>query len=338
MRDAEVGVGGLAVVAQLVERAPDEVDRARRSPTPSPPPPVDWIWELIPSTRPFGVEQRAAGVAVVDRGVGLDRAGDLEVAGRASRSCGPSPRSRRPTATAARRTASRSRPRAAPTCAGRSLWPSGSGSQASGPSGSTLISATSALGSKPTILAGTSLPSREAHEDLARALERRAAAVGDDVGVRGDLAVAGDDEARSPRPRSPWPPPSRPERPRRTSEMTVTTPGALLVDRARGRSCRRDGLAAAVVAAGADRATVDGDGLRRPESPLEPRSRRSRRRRGRHASRASGRRSRGSCVGNLQGEGRAAGRRFDAEGAVHALGELARRWPGRGRSPARRRR
>ena len=51
------------------------------NPTPSLPPTSLWICDVMPITLPLEVEQRAARVAVVDRGVGLDRAFDRRVFG-----------------------------------------------------------------------------------------------------------------------------------------------------------------------------------------------------------------------------------------------------------------
>ncbi len=45
-------------------------------------PPLVWICELMPITLPLDVDQRAAGVAGVDRGVGLDHVRDREAVGR----------------------------------------------------------------------------------------------------------------------------------------------------------------------------------------------------------------------------------------------------------------
>ena len=80
-----------------------------------------------------GVDERAAGVAGVDRRVGLDRAGDLEL-GQRRRSRGRPPRRRRPTATGARRTASRSPPPARRPATLRARRRAAAGA-ASGPSG-----------------------------------------------------------------------------------------------------------------------------------------------------------------------------------------------------------
>ena len=74
--------------------------------------------------------------------------------------------------------------------------PSGSGRRVR-PVGSTFSSATSANGSKPTIFAGTWLPSWKRTKTCVGLADRRALAARDDVGVRGDLAVAGDHEARA---------------------------------------------------------------------------------------------------------------------------------------------
>ena len=107
-RDAEVGVADLAVAAQLVERAAAPGRPGSRSRRPRRRRCVVRICALMPSTSPSRVEQRAAGVAVVDRGVGLDRAERVEAGERLDRAV-ESPRRRRPTATAPRRTGCRSR-------------------------------------------------------------------------------------------------------------------------------------------------------------------------------------------------------------------------------------
>ena len=68
------------------ERATRPIGTAK--PTPSLPPEVVLICWLIPITLAVGVEQRAARVAGVDRGVGLDRPLDLELGQRLDRAVG----------------------------------------------------------------------------------------------------------------------------------------------------------------------------------------------------------------------------------------------------------
>ena len=82
--DPRVGVGDLAVVAQVLDRALREVDRDGESdPLVAPRGGVDLL--IDPDHLPLGVEQRAAGVARVDRGIGLDRTLDPEVGQRLDR-------------------------------------------------------------------------------------------------------------------------------------------------------------------------------------------------------------------------------------------------------------
>ena len=142
-------------------------------PTPLPAPDDERICELMPEHAAAGVEQRAARVAAVDRRVGLQRAGGLEAGERLDRR-GRSPRSRRSTASAPRRTASRSR-RPARRPSTSSIEPSASGCSVS-PFGSTLTSATSENGSKPTISAATWLPSPKRTKTSPRLADRRALA------------------------------------------------------------------------------------------------------------------------------------------------------------------
>ena len=196
--DADVGVVDLAVVAQLVDRALGEVDRDREAdPLVAAGGGLDLL--VDPDHLARGVEQRAAGVAGVDRGVGLDRAVDLE-ARSATRSSG---RSAETTPTESDWCSPNGLPIAAtgsPT-ATSVVEPSSSGCR-SRPSGSTLSRATSAKGSKPTISAGDLVAVGELDVDLLRLVQRpgRAAGgrgVGDHVGVGDDLAVVGDHEARA---------------------------------------------------------------------------------------------------------------------------------------------
>ena len=79
--DAEQGVLRLAARDELVAIVRTVFDGIAK-PTPSLPPESLWICEVTPITCPFRFEERAAGVAVVDRGVGLDRALDRRVVGR----------------------------------------------------------------------------------------------------------------------------------------------------------------------------------------------------------------------------------------------------------------
>ena len=76
---AEVAVVDLPVVAQLARASARTASTGIAKPTPSPPPDCDLICALMPITRPSRVEQRPAGVAAVDGGVGLDRVADLEL-------------------------------------------------------------------------------------------------------------------------------------------------------------------------------------------------------------------------------------------------------------------
>ena len=69
-----------------IERATRSIGTAK--PTPWLPPEVVSICWLIPITLALGVEQRPARVAGVDRGVGLDRAVDLELGQRRDRAVG----------------------------------------------------------------------------------------------------------------------------------------------------------------------------------------------------------------------------------------------------------
>ena len=153
--DADVGVLDRAVVAELVERALDEVDRDREADAlVAARGRVDLLVDADHAA--VGVEQRAARVARVDRGVGLDRALDLEV-GQRRRSSGRWPRRRRPRATAPA-------PNGLPIAAtGSPTWTSSSVAELQRVQveavGSTLSSATSAFGSKPTISAATWLRS-----------------------------------------------------------------------------------------------------------------------------------------------------------------------------------
>ncbi len=85
--DADVGVLDLAAIAQLVDRALGEVDRHREADAlVTARGGVDLL--VDPDHVAVGVEQRAARVAGVDRGVGLDRAVDLELAQRVDRAVG----------------------------------------------------------------------------------------------------------------------------------------------------------------------------------------------------------------------------------------------------------
>ena len=161
-RDPEVGVVDVAVLAQLVEREADRAGRdreadarvgARRR--------LDLLVDA--DHLALGVEQRPAGVAGVDRGVGLDRVVDRELGQRLDRAVGrrDDPDRER---LLARRTGCRSRPpaRRPRTRRGRRAraW------SGRGPSGSTLIRATSASGSKPTISACDAVAVAELDEDL----------------------------------------------------------------------------------------------------------------------------------------------------------------------------
>ena len=108
--DAEEGVLDLAVVDQLLGDLLGGVDRDREADADVAARwPPDSICELIPITAPVGVDQRAAGVAGVDRGVGLDRVGDREPVRGADLRAGPRRRSRRSPCGRAR-TGCRSRP------------------------------------------------------------------------------------------------------------------------------------------------------------------------------------------------------------------------------------
>ena len=75
---AEVGVARPALLAQLPDRALDDVDRHRE---PDALAAAGARLDLLvdPDHAPVGADQRPAGVARVDRGVGLDRARDREV-------------------------------------------------------------------------------------------------------------------------------------------------------------------------------------------------------------------------------------------------------------------
>ena len=77
-RDPEVGVGDLAVTAQLVERALDRVDR-HGEPHALAATGARLDLRVDADDPPLGVEQRATGVAVVDRRVRLNRVADLEL-------------------------------------------------------------------------------------------------------------------------------------------------------------------------------------------------------------------------------------------------------------------
>ena len=146
----------------------------------------------MPITRPVPVDQRAAGVAGVDRRVGLDRARDLEAGQRLDRAVDRGDRRRR--------TATGCSPNGEPIAATGSptstlaLSPSGSGRSFS-PPGSIWSSAMSAFGSSPTIFGGDLVAVGELDEDLARPLARVALAGGHDVRVGGDLALAVEHEA-----------------------------------------------------------------------------------------------------------------------------------------------
>ena len=85
--DADVGVLDAPVGAELVERALDQVDRDREAdPLVASRGRVDLLVDA--DHAPVGVEQGAARVAGVDRGVGLDRALDLEGGQRLDRAVG----------------------------------------------------------------------------------------------------------------------------------------------------------------------------------------------------------------------------------------------------------
>ena len=86
--DADVGVVGLAVLAQAAPPSARRGSIGTAKPTPSLPPErgVDLLVDA--DHLAVGVEQRAAGVAGVDRRVGLDRAVDLELGQRLDRAVG----------------------------------------------------------------------------------------------------------------------------------------------------------------------------------------------------------------------------------------------------------
>ena len=113
------------VAAQLGERAPDRVDRHREADALAAAASRVWICALMPSTRAARVEQRAARVAVVDRGVGLDRAGDLEAGQRLDRAVERRDDADRERLLLAERAADRRHRRA--DLRGRCVEPSGSG-------------------------------------------------------------------------------------------------------------------------------------------------------------------------------------------------------------------
>ena len=123
-------------------------------------PPLVAICELTPITRPCAVEQRAAGVAGVDRRVGLDHAGDREAVGRLDLAVERGDDAAGDGALEAERAADRDR-RARP---GAGRLESASSSGLTPPS--TLLSSTSSTamsvdGSVPTTFASTGSPFSE---------------------------------------------------------------------------------------------------------------------------------------------------------------------------------
>ena len=163
-------------------------------PTPEPSPVEVWIWALMPSTRPRP-----------------SSSGPPELPWLIAASVWIAPMVSKPVSDWIERSSAEMTPTesdcsspnglpiaatGAPTCRS-SVEPSGSGRSVR-PSGSIFSSATSAKGSKPLTSAGDLVAVGEAHEDLRGLADVGALAAGDDVGVGGDLAVAGD--ARSPSP------------------------------------------------------------------------------------------------------------------------------------------
>ena len=133
------------------------------------------------------VEQRAAGVARVERRGVLDDAVDQPVRrGRAA--CGRAPTRRRSTRSTRSRAGCRSRPRAGRRAARSSRRPAGT-APVSAARASTRTSARSVAGSSPTTERVERLAGRRAHAQ--RAPPR------DDVAVRHHVAVGRDDEARA---------------------------------------------------------------------------------------------------------------------------------------------
>ena len=152
---AEIRVLDLAVGLELVERVADRGHRDREADA-GVAPRARGDLLVDPDHLALGVEQRPARVPRVDRGVGLDRVVDPEVREPLDGPVGGRDR-RRSRATAPRRTGCRSpRPARRRRSSERSESCTGSRSR---PSGSTLISATSASASKPMISAGTRLRS-----------------------------------------------------------------------------------------------------------------------------------------------------------------------------------
>ena len=139
-----------------------------------------------------GVEQRAAGVAGVDRGVGLDRALDLEFGQRSDRAVGRRDDPDRERLLLAEGAADRRHRLADDEARCRRRARAGAGRSRSGRPSSR---ATSAKGSKPTISAGTTLRSGNSTKTCFGRLALAARFVGDDVGVGDDLAVRVEDEA-----------------------------------------------------------------------------------------------------------------------------------------------
>ena len=138
-----------------MERSARSIGTAK--PTPALAPDCVWICWLSPITRPRASTSGPPELpGLMAASVWIAPA--IRKSGSATPRRGRSPTRCRPSATGARRTASRWRPRAAPTSHVVVCAPSGSGCR-SRPSGSILSSATSASGSKPRISASTRLPS-----------------------------------------------------------------------------------------------------------------------------------------------------------------------------------
>ena len=178
-----------------------------------------------PDHAAVGVEQRPAGVAGVDRGVGLDRVVDLEVGQRLDRAV-RWPRPRRPRASSPRRTGCRSpRPARRPRSRCSSRASSGSRSRPVGVDLEQRRRRRSGRSRRSPPGPGCGRGTGRRPPSPRGSCRRRWPRVGDDVGVGDDLAVVVDHEARCPA----RPPAAAAEDARRArpsnSERIVTTPG-----------------------------------------------------------------------------------------------------------------